>query len=126
MTIAMKYTGNIINRSEHKQAITANLIHFLDAYHLRRVIKICKEFNIPLFTLHDCIIVDILYIKGVKDIISEQFNIIYADPEGILKSIYESIRNSNPGMEEDREIEEKIKLLMGKAKIKASKDLFNY
>ena len=66
MTIAMKYTGNIINRREHKQAITANLIHFLDAYHLRRVIKICKEFNIPLFTLHDCIIVDILYIKGVK------------------------------------------------------------
>ena len=36
------------------------------------------------------------------------------------------IRNSNPGMEEDREIEEKIKLLMGKGKIKASKDLFNY
>ena len=39
-----------------------------------------------------------------------EFNIIYADPEGILKSIYESIRNSNPGMEEDSEIEEKIKL----------------
>ena len=126
MTIAMKYIGNIINRREHKQAITANLIHSLDAYHLRRVIKICKEFNIPLFTLHDCIIVDILYIKVVKDIIREQFNIIYADPEAILKSIYDSIQNSNPGMEEDREIEVKIKLLMGKAKIKASKDLFNY
>ena len=62
----------------------------------------------------------------MKYIIREQFNIIYADPKGILKSIYESIRNSNPGMEEDREIEEKVKLLMGKAKIKASKDLFNY
>ena len=126
MTIAMKYTGNIINRREHQQAITANLIHSLDAYHLRRVIKICKESNIPLFTLHDCIIVDILYIRGMKYIIREEFNIIYADPEGILKSIYESIRNSNPGMEEDSEIEEKIKLLMGKGKIKASKDLFHY
>ena len=62
----------------------------------------------------------------MKDIIREEFNIIYADPEGILKSIYESILNSNPGMEEDSEIEEKIKLLMGKGKIKASKDLFHY
>ena len=80
MTITMKYTAKNINRRDHQQAITANLIHSLDAYHLRRVIKICKEFNVPLFTLHDFIIIDVLHIKGMKDIIRDQFNIIYADP----------------------------------------------
>ena len=126
MITAMKYRTDKISIREHLQSITANLIHSLDALHLRRIIKSAQEFQIGVFPVHDCIIVDIIHINPMKDIISKHFNEIYKNPEGLLKAIYLSIMENNPHITMDPNIDKKIKRLMGSAKISATKHLFNY
>lgn len=125
MFTRMQFYTRKINSREHSQGITANFIHSWDAYHLRRIIQELNKENIAIFPIHDCILVDMQHIRVVKRIVSEEFNKIYSNPEGILKSFYNHIVELNPNKERNEaEINRKIKQIMGKAIIQSNKDLF--
>ena len=86
MKTAMAYSMSTPNPLHHQNGITANFIHSLDALHLREIIKGVYMNNISVFPIHDSVIIDLDKIRGVKRIVSQSFNEIYANPEEILKS----------------------------------------
>ena len=125
MGTLMQYRTDQISNREHEQAITANVIHSLDAYHLRKMVTSAKDLNISIFPLHDCIIVDVGYIRVMKEVARSTFNLMYKDPDSILNDVYHSILKANSATSGDKDVLNRINSIMGTANIRATKDLFN-
>lgn len=127
MHTQMRFITERVNYRAHKQAIVANFIHSLDAYHLRQVIRGLKAENIAMFPIHDCIVFDIDNIRVVRRIVADEFNQLYNKPEQLLLNFYSSIVEHNPNKDfADFDINQRINRVIGSGIIKAGLDLFQY
>ena len=124
METRVLYVSDKINTKEHLQGITPNFIHSYDAYHMRQIIRTAYHYKIPVFPIHDSILVDLVNLTKAKIIVCDTFNKIYENPEDILKAFYISIRKHNPHMKEIEDIDLMIKEIVGSKPIKANIDLF--
>lgn len=127
MATNMLFTTDVVNHKKHKQAITANYIHSMDAYHMRQIIRRISRENINIFLIHDSIIFDIPHSRIIRRIVAEEFNSMYKDPHALLRSFYYTIKELNPTMDWDKGFDPDIEInkIMGKATINAKPDLFN-
>jgi DNA-directed RNA polymerase len=74
----LDFTGNIPNTGKHKSAIAPNVIHSLDATHLRMVARRLKELGLPMIFIHDSFATHCNYRDVLYKIIIETFVELYS------------------------------------------------
>lgn len=82
----LDFTKEVPNKKKHRSALAPNIIHSLDATHLRMVARRLEELNLPMVFIHDsfsthCNHRDVLY-----EIIVEEFITLY--DQNYLESLY--------------------------------------
>lgn len=97
----------------------ANLIHSLDALHLRFILR---SLNSPFFPIHDSLLLDVGNIEGGKVVVRRTFGRIYNEGN-LLQLIIESMYELN-GIEITEELLNKIDNVSKGRPITPNKDLF--
>lgn len=77
MATNLMFTTDVVNKRKHKQAVCANFIHSLDAYHMRQIIRRVTLEGISVLPIHDSIVFDMYHTRIVKRIVAEEFNRMY-------------------------------------------------
>ena len=72
------FSGKIPNSAKHKSAIAPNIIHSLDATHLRMVARRLKELGLPMVFIHDSFATHANYTDVLYKIIIEEFIKLYS------------------------------------------------
>ena len=71
------FDNNTPNSAKHKSAIAPNVIHSLDATHLRMVARRLRELGLPMIFIHDSFATHANYTHILYDIIVEEFVKLY-------------------------------------------------
>jgi DNA-directed RNA polymerase len=71
------FSGNIPNPAKHKSSIAPNVIHSLDATHLRMVARVLKKLGLPMAFIHDSFSTHCNYRKELYDAIVSTFIELY-------------------------------------------------
>ena len=88
----LDFSKEIPNSEKHKSAIAPNLIHSLDATHLRMVARRLKELGLPMIFIHDSFATHCNHRKVLYDIIIETFVELYSrDYLAELKAYWENL-----------------------------------
>lgn len=88
----LDFTKNVPNTSKHRSAIAPNIIHSLDATHLRMVARRLKELGLPMIFIHDSFATHCNYRKILYKVIQETFIELYSrEYLAELKSYWEGL-----------------------------------
>lgn len=66
-------TTSLFDKRAAKNKIGPNFIHKLDSDLISKVILRCKLLNVPIYTIHDCIVTTIIHENLIKKIYFEVF-----------------------------------------------------
>ena len=90
----LDFTKEVPNAAKHKSAIAPNVIHSLDATHLRMVARRLKELGLPMIFIHDSFATHCNHRKVLYKIIIETFIELYSrEYLKELKEYWESLYN---------------------------------
>jgi DNA-directed RNA polymerase len=88
----LDFSKEVPNTAKHRSAIAPNIIHSLDATHLRMVARRLKELGLPMIFIHDSFATHCQYRSILYDIIVETFIELYSrEYLAELKSYWESM-----------------------------------
>ena len=88
----LDFSKEVPNTAKHRSAIAPNIIHSLDATHLRMVARRLKELGLPMIFIHDSFATHCQYREILYDIIVETFIELYSrEYLAELKSYWESM-----------------------------------
>jgi DNA-directed RNA polymerase len=88
----MDFTNNLPNTRKHRSAIAPNIIHSLDATHLRMVARKLEERGLPMIFIHDSFATHCNHREELYDIIVESFIELYSREYLVeLKSYWETL-----------------------------------
>ena len=74
----MDFSKETPNTGKHRSAIAPNVIHSLDATHLRMVARRLKDLGLPMVFIHDSFATHVNHRKALYDIIIETFIELYS------------------------------------------------
>lgn len=83
----LDFTKEVPNTAKHRSAIAPNIIHSLDATHLRMVARRLKELGLPMIFIHDSFATHVNYRDILYDIIIDTFIELYSG--NYLMDLYE-------------------------------------
>jgi DNA-directed RNA polymerase len=83
----MDFTKDIPNTAKHRSAIAPNVIHSLDATHLRMVARRLAKLGLPMIFIHDSFATHCNHREALYNIIVETFIELYSD--NYLSKLYE-------------------------------------
>ena len=90
----LDFSKAVPNTAKHRSAIAPNIIHSLDATHLRMVARKLKELGLPMIFIHDSFATHCQYREVLYDIIVETFIELYSrEYLAELKSYWEAMYN---------------------------------
>jgi hypothetical protein len=76
--IVQDFSVDVPNTAKHRSAIAPNIIHSLDATHLRMVARELKKFGLPMIFIHDSFATHCNYRKVLYNIIVDTFIELYS------------------------------------------------
>jgi len=83
----LDFTKDIPNTAKHRSAIAPNIIHGMDATHLRMVARVLKDLGLPMVFIHDSFSTHCNYRSTLYKIILDTFIELYS--RNYLKDLYD-------------------------------------
>lgn len=90
---SFKYPMYEKDLNKMRKRVAAKLVHSLDSLHLKMIILTCKDQNISVYPIHDCILVNLEKYNVVQGICMETFKVMYRT--NILERLLRSLRKGS-------------------------------
>ena len=83
----LSFSSDIPNTAKHRSAIAPNVIHGLDATHLRMVARVLSELGLPMIFIHDSFATHVNHRAKLYDVIIDTFIELYSG--NYLQDLYD-------------------------------------